>query len=49
MVVTMKKVCVRRLLVMANVSPSSPILVSLMIEVLSSSETSFFLVLTSAT
>jgi hypothetical protein len=37
---------VRRLLVTANVVPSSPILVSLMIEALSSSETS---VLTRAT
>jgi hypothetical protein len=32
--------CVRRLLVTANVVPSSPILVTLMKEVLSSSETS---------
>jgi hypothetical protein len=41
-----KLCCVRRLLVTANVVPSSPILVTLMKEVLSSSETS---VLTKAT
>jgi hypothetical protein len=36
---------VRRLLVTANVVPSSPILVTLMMEVLSSSETSVFTIL----